>query len=30
MKEPEMELIANGVAEVLTHVGDAAVEQKSS
>ncbi|HKM67838.1 MAG TPA: serine hydroxymethyltransferase [Candidatus Acidoferrum sp.] len=28
MKEPEMELIANGVAEVLTHVGDAAVEQK--
>ncbi len=28
MKEPEMELIANGVAEVLTHVGNAAVEQK--
>jgi len=28
MKEPEMELIANGVAEVLTHMGDAAVEQK--
>ena len=28
MKEPEMELIANGVAEVLTHIGDAAVEQK--
>src|SRR6202035_4147537 len=25
MKEPEMELIANGVAEVLTHIGDAAV-----
>ena len=28
MKEPEMELIANGVAEVLTHIGDAAVERK--
>jgi glycine hydroxymethyltransferase len=28
MKEPEMELIAKGVAEVLTHMGDAAVEQK--
>ncbi len=28
MKEPEMELIANGVAEVLTHMGEAAVEQK--
>jgi len=28
MKEPEMELIANGVAEVLTHMGDAGVEQK--
>src|SRR5258707_306332 len=28
MKEPEMELIANGLAEVLTHIGDAAVEQK--
>ena len=28
MKEPEMELIANGVAEVLSHIGDAAVEQK--
>jgi glycine hydroxymethyltransferase len=28
MKEPEMELIANGVAEVLAHIGDAAVEQK--
>jgi glycine hydroxymethyltransferase len=28
MKEPEMELVANGVAEVLTHIGDAAVEQK--
>jgi glycine hydroxymethyltransferase len=28
MKEPEMELIADGVAEVLTHIGDAAVEQK--
>jgi glycine hydroxymethyltransferase len=28
MKEPEMELIANGVAEVLSHMGDAAVEQK--
>jgi glycine hydroxymethyltransferase len=28
MKEPEMELIANGVAEVLIHIGDAAVEQK--
>jgi glycine hydroxymethyltransferase len=28
MKEPEMELIANGVAEVLTHMRDAAIEQK--
>jgi glycine hydroxymethyltransferase len=28
MKDPEMELIANGIAEVLTHMGDAAVEQK--
>jgi len=28
MREPEMELIANGIAEVLTHIGDAAVEQK--
>jgi len=28
MKESEMELIANGVAEVLTHMGDAAVEQR--
>jgi glycine hydroxymethyltransferase len=28
MREPEMELIANGVAEVLAHIGDAAVEQK--
>jgi glycine hydroxymethyltransferase len=28
MREPEMELIANGVAQVLTHMGDAAVEQK--
>src|SRR6267154_256067 len=28
MREAEMELIANGVAEVLTHMGDAAVEQK--
>ncbi|HET7106354.1 MAG TPA: serine hydroxymethyltransferase [Candidatus Acidoferrum sp.] len=28
MREPEMELIANGVAEVLTHIGDATVEQK--
>jgi glycine hydroxymethyltransferase len=28
MKEPEMELIANGVAEILTHMGDGAVEQK--
>jgi glycine hydroxymethyltransferase len=28
MKEPEMELIANGIAQVLTHMGDAAVEQK--
>jgi glycine hydroxymethyltransferase len=28
MKEPEMELIANGVAEVLTHMGNAVVEQK--
>jgi glycine hydroxymethyltransferase len=28
MKEPEMEFIANSVAEVLTHIGDASVEQK--
>ena len=28
MKEPEMESIANGVGEVLTHMGDAAIEQK--
>src|SRR6266852_5367078 len=28
MKEPEMELIAQWVADVLLHVGDAAVEQK--
>jgi len=28
MKEPEMELIANGIADILSHVGDAAVEQK--
>ncbi len=28
MKEAEMDAIANGIAEVLTHVGDAAVEQK--
>jgi glycine hydroxymethyltransferase len=28
LAEPEMELIANGVAEVLTHIGDGAVEQK--
>src|SRR6202142_1820670 len=28
MKEPEMELIAGALAEVLTHMGDAAVEQK--
>jgi len=28
MKEPEMELIANSVADVLSHIGDAAVEQK--
>jgi glycine hydroxymethyltransferase len=28
MKEPEMELIGAWVAEVLSHVGDAAVEQK--
>jgi glycine hydroxymethyltransferase len=28
MKAPEMELIANGIAEVLTHIGDAGVEQK--
>jgi glycine hydroxymethyltransferase len=28
MKEPEMELIANGIAEVLTHMGDAGIEQK--
>jgi glycine hydroxymethyltransferase len=28
MKEPEMELIADGIAEVLTHMGDSSVEQK--
>src|SRR5438445_1208852 len=28
IRQPEMELVANGVAEVLTHIGDAAVEQK--
>jgi glycine hydroxymethyltransferase len=28
MKEPEMLLIGNWVAEILSHVGDAAVEQK--
>src|SRR6516225_6753648 len=28
MKEPEMELIANSVADILSHIGDAAVEQK--
>ncbi|HKE07745.1 MAG TPA: serine hydroxymethyltransferase [Candidatus Acidoferrum sp.] len=28
MKEPEMELIANSVADVLSHIRDAAVEQK--
>ncbi len=28
MKEAEMELIASGVADVLSHIGDAAVEQK--
>jgi glycine hydroxymethyltransferase len=28
MKEPEMELIGAWVAEILTHIGDAAVEQK--
>lgn len=28
MKEPEMELIAKWVAEILLHVGDAAVEQR--
>jgi glycine hydroxymethyltransferase len=28
MKEAEMELIANGIAEILTHMGDAGVEQK--
>ena len=28
MREPEMELIGNWIAEVLTHIGDAAVEQK--
>ena len=27
MKDAEMELIANGIAEVLTHMGDAAIEQ---
>ena len=28
MREPEMELIGNWIAEVLSHIGDAAVEQK--
>jgi len=28
MKEPEMELIGTWVAEILSHIGDAAVEQK--
>jgi glycine hydroxymethyltransferase len=28
MKELEMELIGNWIAEVLSHMGDAAVEQK--
>jgi glycine hydroxymethyltransferase len=28
MKEAETELIANGIAEVLTHMGDTAIEQK--
>jgi glycine/serine hydroxymethyltransferase len=28
MKETEMELIGNWVAEVLSHIGDRAVEQK--
>jgi glycine hydroxymethyltransferase len=28
MKEAEMELVANGVCEVLKHIGDASVEQK--
>ena len=28
MREPEMELIGNWIAEVLNHIGDAAVEQK--
>jgi len=28
MKEPEMQLIAGWVAEVLSHLGDANVEQK--
>jgi glycine hydroxymethyltransferase len=28
MKEAEMELIANGIAEVLTHMGDTGIEQK--
>jgi glycine hydroxymethyltransferase len=28
MKEPEMELIGGWVAEILSHIGDAAVEQK--
>ena len=28
MSEPEMELIGNWIAEVLSHIGDAAVEQK--
>ncbi len=28
MKEPEMELVGNWVAEILSHIGDAAVEQK--
>ena len=28
MREPEMELIGNWIAEVLSHIGDAAVEQR--
>ena len=28
MKEPEMESIASGIGEVLTHIGEAAIEQK--
>jgi glycine hydroxymethyltransferase len=28
MKEPEMELIGTWVAEILSHIGDATVEQK--